>query len=330
MPTLPVPNALGLILNLQMPSPNDDNLSVTHPSEPSRKMRIREIDFTRPTKFSAEEQRRLEQLHESFCRRASMRLSLELHSSLEMEVIDSEQTIWQAALTDFDQNSVGAICTTQEGQQILIIAEAPFLLRIINMMLGGGHSRPLATERGFTDIDEAVVGHFMEEVTEILSDSWNDFAGITFSFVGVQADKTAIYPMAALNEAVLSITIEAKMNDTSGTIALIFPHHAISHVQKALQSNSYRSSGKKTRADAAHLALQPSEVKLYAEAASLTMSVSQILALKEGDEIDLGFLPDEIDLYVEDEPVYRVAPAYQGEKHVVVVKGRKDKKGGGN
>lgn len=288
-----------------------------------RRMRVREMDFTRPAKFSAEEQRRLEQLHETFCRRASLSFSLELHSGLELDVIDAEQTIWQAALDDFDQGSVGAICTTREGQQILIISEMPILLRLVNMMLGGGHSRPL-DERNLTDIDREIVAHFMESMTKILSDTWNDFAGIEFAFARVEADKTAIYPMAALNEAVLTIVIEAKMADISGAIILVFPHHAIASVQKILQSTSFRSSGKKLRADAAQLALQPAEVKVYAEAASLQMSIGQLMDLQVGDELDLGLLPEEIDLYVENEPVYRAAAGYDGERHIVVVRGRKD------
>lgn len=291
-------------------------------ASPGRQRRIREIDFTRPTKFAVDEQRRLEQLHDSFCRRASMRLSLEMHSGIELEVLDSDQTIWQAATSDIPLGAVMAICATRNGNQILIVSESPFLLRIVNTMLGGAPFRPL-NEHELTDIDLTIIGHFMEELTEILSETWSDFAGISFQFLHCETDKAGIFPVAALNEAVLTITVEVKMADISSTMTLIFPHHAIASVQKALQRSSYRSERKQQRADAADIALRDVDVRLYAEVGGLDMTVGDLLNLREGQTLDLGPMPEMVTLYVESEPVYDAKPAYQDERHVVVVQGRK-------
>ena len=49
---------------------------------------MRAVDFTRPTKFTADQERRLKRALEAFCRTASTRLSAELRVPLELEVID--------------------------------------------------------------------------------------------------------------------------------------------------------------------------------------------------------------------------------------------------
>ena len=58
---------------------------------PQRRRRMRAVDFTRPTKFTAEQTRRLHRTLDAFCRTASTRLSAELRVPLEMEVLTSSQ-----------------------------------------------------------------------------------------------------------------------------------------------------------------------------------------------------------------------------------------------
>jgi flagellar motor switch protein FliM len=56
---------------------------------PQRRRRMRAVDFTRPTKFTAEQERRLRRTLEAFCRTASTRLSAELRVPLELELLTS-------------------------------------------------------------------------------------------------------------------------------------------------------------------------------------------------------------------------------------------------
>jgi len=49
---------------------------------PQRRRRMRAVDFTRPTKFTAEQTRRLHRTLDAFCRTASTRLSGSTSSSL--------------------------------------------------------------------------------------------------------------------------------------------------------------------------------------------------------------------------------------------------------
>ena len=64
---------------------------------PQRRRRMRAVDFTRPTKFTSDQERRLKRSLEAFCRTASTRLSAELRVPLELEVINSSQLTWANA-----------------------------------------------------------------------------------------------------------------------------------------------------------------------------------------------------------------------------------------
>ena len=56
-----------------------------------RARRLRDIDFSRPTKFTQEQLRRIERAHEGFCRTAAMRLGGEARTEMELEVVDLGQ-----------------------------------------------------------------------------------------------------------------------------------------------------------------------------------------------------------------------------------------------
>src|SRR5215831_15045438 len=64
-----------------------------------RTRRVREIDFSRPSKFAQDQQRRLERAHEAFCRTAATQLSAELRVPMELEVLSIDQLTFGAAIS---------------------------------------------------------------------------------------------------------------------------------------------------------------------------------------------------------------------------------------
>src|ERR1700754_3070315 len=62
-----------------------------------RPQRLRTIDFSRPTKFTTDQQRRMTRAIETFCISAVTRLSAELRTEIELETINSSQVTWMSA-----------------------------------------------------------------------------------------------------------------------------------------------------------------------------------------------------------------------------------------
>ena len=70
---------------------------------------MRTVDFTRPTKFTADQERRIKRALETFCRTASTRLSAELRMPLELEVINVSQLTWGNAHAQVPPRSVSGL-----------------------------------------------------------------------------------------------------------------------------------------------------------------------------------------------------------------------------
>ena len=83
---------------------------------PQRRRRMRAVDFTRPTKFTSEQERRLKRSLEAFCRTASTRLAAELRVPFELEVINSTQLTWANAHAQVPATSItGIVAPRQAG-----------------------------------------------------------------------------------------------------------------------------------------------------------------------------------------------------------------------
>src|SRR5437660_1137806 len=96
---------------------------------PRHRHRLRSVDFSRPTKFTTDHQRRITRAVETFCQTASTRLSAELRVGIELEMVNINQVTWSVAQRQLPQASMCMGVDLQPlGTQMMLAAELPFLL----------------------------------------------------------------------------------------------------------------------------------------------------------------------------------------------------------
>ena len=90
----------------------------------ARRRRMHAVDFTRPTKFSADQERKISRAMEAVCRTATSRLSAELRVPLELEVISTTQLTWTNAHSQVPEGALSAIVTVDPiGTRLLLCGE---------------------------------------------------------------------------------------------------------------------------------------------------------------------------------------------------------------
>src|SRR5947208_10359994 len=103
-----------------------------------RRQRIRTVDFSRPTKFTSDHQRRISRALDTFCQTAATRLSAELRWPIELETINTTQVTWSGAQSLLPANSLAAMLDVQPiSTRMLLIAEQSFVLTAVECLLGG-------------------------------------------------------------------------------------------------------------------------------------------------------------------------------------------------
>ena len=283
---------------------------------------LRTIDWTRPTKFTPDQENRLRRAHESFCRLAMTRLAAEHRIDLELEVIDVSQHTWEDALRLVPKES---LCATLEadpiGTRLLLGVELPLLRASLEKLLGAS-TKTNGRERKLTEIDLVLLRRVFEALADSLSQTWEGMAGVRFACGGVEP-KMEARQVVAFTEPTLAIVMEARLDGLSTTIGLLLPHASVAPVSAGYSKRiEEANAGGEAAAAALRTGIGGVDVTVRAEVGELHLTLDRVLALRAGEVLGLGVAADaEVDVYADEVVVHRAKPGRTGHRRAVQVTG---------
>ena len=291
-------------------------------SPAARRRRVRKIDFTRPSKFATDQQRRLERAHENFSRGVSTRMSAELRAPISVELIDTAQLTWANALDEVPRRSVSGIVDVApiEGR-MLVTAELTLLLGLLDRVLGGQTGERPA-ERTLTDVDRALVRRVFQTLLDELSISFADLAELQFGLLDLETER-APAQLAPLSEPTLAMTFEFKVGRMSSTMVLLIPHRAIEPVLRTSTITEHDAEIAAGAAAAVSDAMGEVVVQLRAEVGSAELPLAHVLALRPGDilRLDGGAEEGAVTLYADAVALHRAKLGRNGRRRALGILG---------
>lgn len=260
------------------------------PTASQRRKRVRTLDFTRPSKFTTDQQRRLERAHETFCRTASTRLSAQLRVSVSLELVDTAQVTWTSALEELPESSITAIVDVEpHGGRMLLCVELSLVLSLIECLLGGGaEGEPEGgiASRHLTDVDLALTRRILQTLLDELSISVGELSeGLRFGLSDLETER-APSGIAPLSEPTMALTLAARLGGMSAPFMVLIPHRAIEPV--LIASDPAVAEVEVDAATAVGEALGAVQVQLRAEVGSIDLPLDEVLALRAGDIVRLA------------------------------------------
>jgi flagellar motor switch protein FliM len=286
-----------------------------------RSPRLRTVDFSRPTKFSADQQRRITRATETFCQTANTRLSSELRVPVELEVINTIQLTWSAAQQQLPSNSLSVLLEVDPiGTRMLLTAEQPFVLAGLEALLGGSPDRP-PKERRLSEIDWSLTRRLFESLVTPLSMVWQDLGGVTLRCGEIDPHDAS--QAASVSEPTFTILIELRMAKQSFALGLLIPWIAIEPVVDVISGVDENDETEDlAAASPMQKAMSDVPVTLRAEVASVDMQVTDILSLAPGSIVKFGVPADDgVMLYAENVRLARAQPGSHGPRRAVQISG---------
>jgi flagellar motor switch protein FliM len=281
---------------------------------------LRTIDFTRPTKFTPDQENRLRRAHELFCRLAATKLAAEHRISLEINIVDVLQLTWADAHALVGRAALSATLEADPiGTKLLMVVERPLLLVCIERLLGSPMDEE-AVERTLTDIDLVLVKRVFTALTGSLSTTWEQMAGIAMRQLAMDPHlETA--QVVATSEPTLAIVMEARLQDTTSKIVVLLPHASV-HPVAASYSKRAEGDGRHDpdAAEAVRVGLGDIDITLRAEVGETRLPVREVLSLAPGDIVRLGIPADApIALQADGVRLHDVRPGRHGRARAVQV-----------
>lgn len=290
------------------------------PKSQRRGHRLRTVDFSRPTKFSADQQRRISRATETFCQTANTRLSSELRVPVEFELINTAQLTWSAAQSQLPPNSLCVMLEVEPiGTRMLLTAEQSFVLSGLEALLGGSPDRQ-PRERRLSEIDWSLTRRLFESIVHPLSLVWQELGGVTLT--AGEIDPHDAGQAASVSEPTFTVLIECRMAKQSFALALLIPWLAIEPVVQKISGREEGKHEELAKASPMQKAMASVPVTLRAEVASVDLEVRDILALAPGSIVKFGVPADDgVMLFAENVKLARAQPGSHGRRRAVQICG---------
>ncbi|MFY9234398.1 MAG: flagellar motor switch protein FliM [Fimbriimonadaceae bacterium] len=278
-------------------------------------------DFRRPDKFSKDQLRTLQMLHETFARLAASGLSAYLRAPVNIELISLEQVPYEEYLRSINHSVFSILSLPPLTGQAVLEVEFGLVFTMIDRMLGGpGRSIGRTV---LTDIERPLVQQIIERMFAGLKSAWEGVVVVNPGIEGMETSAQFVQ-IAPPSDIVVTILFEVKIGNQRGAMSLCIPYLLLKPITTKLSAQKWFASGSRRQNPASKKLLSHQVNQATVECAihlgNARLSVKDFLGLQPGDVVQLDQKTDQdLRLLVGNLPKFEGRPALQGKKIVFSV-----------
>ncbi len=275
-------------------------------------------DFRRPDKFSKEQLRTLQMLHETFARLASTGLSANLRTTVNIDLISLEQVPYEEYLRSINQSVFTIMSLPPLSGQAVLEIEFSLIFTMIDRLLGGpGRSLDRSV---LTDIEHPLVRQIVERMFVALKSAWE---GVVIVNPGIEGLETSaqFVQIAPPTDIVVSILFEVRVGDARGAMSLCIPYMVLKPITTKLSAQKWfvgsnRKHNPGNRRLLSHQ-VESAKVECAVRLGKTRIHIHDFLHLRAGDVLRLDQrVNEDIDFLVAQTPKFEGRPALSGSKLV--------------
>lgn len=287
--------------------------------------KIKTYDFKRPDKFSKDQIRTLQMIHESFARSTTTELSAQLRSLASLSVASVDQLSYEEFMKVVPSpTALGVIDMDPLEGKALLEMDPALAYQIVDRLFGGtGETTPADIERELTDIEHSVIERVFMSLLNNLRDAWENIVDLRPRLEQIESNPQFVQ-IVPPNDMVVLITFDTKIGDVEGMANLCIPYVILGPVVDQLSATYWYSSGEqglteKEKDDLRHQ-LDYVEVPVSVQVGTTEISSQKLVNLEEGDILKLDTDMDEpFKLSLNDNPKYDCRPGLRGKTLAVQV-----------
>src|SRR4030043_2414081 len=190
-------------------------------NQDQRKVKI--YDFRRPDKFSQDQIRTLQMMHETFARLTTTSLSANLRALVSVHVASVDQLTYEEFVRSIPNPTTLAVINMDplKGNSVLEI-DPSITFTIIDKLFGGiGESSRITRE--LTDIELSVMEGIIVRILGNLREAWSNVIDLRPRLGNLETNPQ-FAQIVPPNDMVVLITLETKVGDVEGMPNLCIPY----------------------------------------------------------------------------------------------------------
>lgn len=278
-------------------------------------------DFRRPDKFSKEQLRTLQMLHETFARISGSGLSAYLRSVVNVDLISLEQVPYEEYIRSINQSVFTIMSIPPLSGQAVLEIEFSLIFTMLDKLLGGPGK---AIDRNvLTDIEQPLVRQVVERMFHALKTAWEGVVIVNPSVEGMETSPQFVQ-IAPPTDIVVSILFEVRIGDIRGAMSLCIPYMVLKPITTKLSAQKWFAGGNKKQHTGNRkligAQLQNAVVDCAVRLGESHITIQDFLRLKSGDVVRLDQkVEQDLRFLVSNTPKFEGKPALNGKKLVFTV-----------
>ncbi len=292
---------------------------------------LRVYDFRRPSKFSKEQLRTLQIIHENFARILSNFLTAYLRVPVQIQVVSVSQVTYEEFIFSLTVPTlVSVFSMSPEMGSAMLETNPQFVFPMIDLIFGGTGEAPEHI-RELTEIEISVMKQLDNRILENLRYVWEDLVTLQPKIESMETNPQ-FNQMIASTEAVILITFSTKVKDNEGLMNLCIPYITLENVIPSLTSQYWFTQVAQTATpeDSKNMEnlLGKAEVQLRASLGRTNVTLDDFLQFQEGDIIQLPKKEGEdIEIYVGEQQIFKGQPGAFEQNLAVIITGWYEEQG---
>jgi flagellar motor switch protein FliM len=250
--------------------------------------KVKIYDFRRPDKFSKDQIRTLQMMHEIFARTLKSTLLSNLHLPIDFFIGSVDQLTYEEFIRSIPNPTTFAVISMNpfEGNALLEI-DPGITETIIEFLLGGENINldKFNSREQMTELEMSLMENVIINMSGKLIDIWKDVVDLRPRLLSIETNP--LFYSIPSNEPVILITIETRIKNIEGMINLCYPFSMLEPILNKLTS-SYKHMSLRETKDISKDDLKELPVKVSFGYKEVFLPLEKVENLKTGDFISIG------------------------------------------
>ena len=253
--------------------------------------KIKTYDFKRPDKFSKDQIRTLNMLHDNFARLFNTYLSTYLRALVSVEVASVEQLTYQEFVQSLSNPSViGILAVPPLKGNIIMEMNSGIAFSIIDRVFGGQGENTI-NPRVLTEIEEAVIRRIFDKALGHLREAWFNVVQFNPKIEAIESNPQ-FAQIVPPSDMVVIITLQTKIGGAEGFMNICIPYLVLEPIMSKLTTTFWVAANISKEEHPEHedmirQKLRKTKVPVIIQMGQFDISVREFLSLSYGDVLQL-------------------------------------------
>jgi flagellar motor switch protein FliM len=310
---------------MQAMSAGDSDVDEYKTVTDTRKIKI--YDFKRPDKFSKEQIRTVQIMHETFARLTTTSLSAQLRSLVHVHVASVDQLTYEEFIRSIPTPTTLAVINMDPLKGNAVLEIDPAITFSIIDRLFGGTGAGAKVSRDLTDIEQSVMEGIIVRILANMREAWTQVIDLRPRLGQIETNPQ-FAQIVPPTEMVVLVTLETKVGEEEGMLNFCIPYLTIEPIISKLSSQFWFSSVRRS-STTQYLGtlkekLSDVDMDVVAEIGTINLPIRDVLALRAGDVVRLSNtrVGDPLTLAVGNKKKFYCQPGIVGKKMAIQVIGK--------